>query len=90
MNTDVYIREAEGGFTRRLGAEVIEEWETGRMIRSESRLESEPFISYYIVDGESLSAVKLGPAKGEGPFDYAAEIDPSDTRPLPDFEIQAT
>jgi hypothetical protein len=87
MNTEVYIREGGTGIRHHLGAEVVDEWEDGCLIRSEERLETAPFISYYIVEGQALVAVKLGEPSGTGPFDYSVELDRSDVRSLPAFEV---
>ncbi len=89
MNAEIYVRESEKGIARQLGAEVIDEWKGGRRIRSEEPLKSLPFVTYYVAEGGVLVAVELGEPSGEGPYDYAAEIDTSDTRPLPDFEMRA-
>lgn len=88
MKPDVYAKMKGKGFTLLLGVEVIEEWKDGCRIRSEQRFPFLWSISYHVIDGESLVAVRLAPAEGEGPFDYVATKDLSNARPLEDLELQ--
>jgi hypothetical protein len=84
MNREVYVRHSATGFAPQLGAEVVDEWDGGCLIRSEEPLSVEDGSSYYVVEGRSLVAVKLPPVdQSEGPFDYAAEKDRSDIREVP-------
>lgn len=86
MNTEVFIRESQKGFTVQPGAEVVDEWEGGCMIRSEERLHQPPGTRFYVAEGDSVIAVKLtSPGQKRPPFDYPAEKDRSDIRPLPQF-----
>lgn len=89
MKPDVYVRSWENGLSRLRGAEIIDEWENGFRIRSEVRLPNLPGTGYYVVEGENLVAIRLGRSDGQGPFDYPAEKEPSDVRPLPDFAENA-
>jgi hypothetical protein len=84
MNSEVYVRNSLTGFAPQLGAEIVDEWEGGCLIRSEEPLPTGDGIGYYVVEGPSLVAVKLPPVDGsQGPFDYAAEKDRSDIREVP-------
>jgi hypothetical protein len=81
MNTAVYVRKAGEGIALAAGAEIIEAWEGGCLIRSEERLESPPGVTYYVAEGNDLVAVKFPPSEADAaPFDYPAEMDRSDTR----------
>jgi hypothetical protein len=86
MKTEVFVRDSQKGFTLQLGAEVVDEWETGCMIRSEGRLLQPQGTRFYVAEGDSVVAVKLtSPDQKHPPFDYPAEKDRSDIRPMPTF-----
>ena len=81
MDTAVYVRRSGEGIALAAGAEIIERWEGGCLIRSEERLDSPPGVTYYVADGKDLVAVKFPPSEADAPpFDYPAELDRSDTR----------
>jgi hypothetical protein len=85
MDTGVYIRRSNEGIALLPGAEIVNDWDGGCLIRSEEKLESPPGVAYYVTEGEQLIAVKFPPANtGTAPFDYAADKDRSDTRALTD------
>lgn len=80
MNTAVYVRRSGEAIALEAGAEIIEAWEGGCLIRSEGPLEASPGVSYYVADGDEFVAVRFPVAEAkEAPFDYAAELDRSDT-----------
>ena len=84
METDIYVREAEKGVTLLMGAEIIDTWEDGCLIRSEEVLPEEVGRNYYVEEDGHLVAVHLPAARQEqGPYDYAVQKDRTDTRKLP-------
>lgn len=86
MRTEVFVRDSQKGFILQLGAEVVDEWENGCMIRSEERLHQPPGTRFYVIEGDSVVAVRLtSPGQKHPPFDYPAEKDRSDIRPMPTF-----
>ena len=83
MDTGVYIRRSHEDVALVPGAEVIDDWDDGCLIRSEEKIEPSPDDGYYVVEGEQLVAVKFSPSDtATPPFDYAAQKDRSDTRAL--------
>lgn len=83
MDTAVYVRVSGEGIGMVMGAEIVDDWEGGCLIRAEEPLEPAPGRDYYVADGDELVAVRFDPAAaGQGPYDYAADKDRSDTRPL--------
>ena len=86
LHPEVYVRDGRGGFILRDGAEIVDEWQGGCLVRSEDRLPTGPAETCYVIEGEVLVALRL-PADptGHGPFDYAAEKDRSDMRLIPVF-----
>ena len=83
MDTGVYIRRSHEGIALLPGAEIIDDWDGGCLIRSEEKLESPPGVAYYVTEGDQLVAVKFPPAHSEtAPYDYAADKDRSDIRAL--------
>jgi hypothetical protein len=84
MDNDVYVKEPGNGLVRMAGAEIIDTWEDGCLIRSEEALPEETGRNYYVEEGGHLVAVHLPPPRQEqGPFDYAAQKVRTDTRKLP-------
>lgn len=84
MDNDVYVKEPGNGIIRMAGAEIIDTWENGCLIRSEEVLPEEAGRSYYVEEGGHLVAVHFSRARQEqGPFDYSAQKDRTDTRKLP-------
>jgi hypothetical protein len=84
MKPEVFVRDSQKGFAVLMGAEVVDDWEGGCMIRSEERLLQPPGTRFYVTEGDSVIAVKLtSPDQQRPPFDYPAEKDRSDVRPLP-------
>ncbi|WP_367872061.1 hypothetical protein [Luteolibacter sp. Populi] len=82
METDIYVREAEKGITLLMGAEIIDTWEDGCLVRSEEKLPAGGH--YYVEEGDQLVALSLPPPRQDrGPYDYAAQKDRSDIRPVP-------
>lgn len=84
MDNDVYVKEPGNGIVRVAGAEIIDTWENGCLIRAEEVLPEEAGRTYFVEDGGHLVAVHFPPARQtQGPFDYAAQKDRTDTRKLP-------
>jgi len=85
MDTGVYVRKPGEGIQLLAGAEVIDDWDSGCLIRSEEKIESAPGVDYYVAEGEQLVGVKFSAVEDDtAPFDYAADKDRSDTRALAD------
>ena len=83
MERDLYVRLSGEGISRLMSAEIIDEWEDGFMIRSEEVLPTGPGRTYYVEEGDHIVALDIPrPPQSEGPFDYAAQIDRSDVRPV--------
>jgi hypothetical protein len=84
METDVYVKEPGNGIVRIAGAEIIDMWEAGCLIRSEEELPEEAGRNYYVEEDGHLVAVHFPAARQQqGPFDYAAQKVRTDTRKLP-------
>ena len=84
MDKDVYVKEPGNGIVRMAGAEIIDTWEDGCLIRSEEVLPEEVGRNYYVEEDGHLVAVHLPAARQEqGPYDYAVQKDRTDTRKLP-------
>jgi hypothetical protein len=84
MDNDVYVKEPGNGIVRMAGAEIIDTWEDGCLIRSEEVLPEEVGRSFFVEEGGHLVAVHFSPARQQqAPFDYAAQKDRTDTRKLP-------
>jgi hypothetical protein len=65
-----------------MGAEIVDEWEDGCLIRSEEILPVALGQTYYVKEGDDLVAVTFPVSSAsESPFDYAARKDRSDIRP---------
>jgi hypothetical protein len=85
MDTGLYIRRFNESIALLPGAEIIDDWDGGCLIRSEEKLESPPGVAYYVTEGDQLVGVKFPPAENEtAPYDYSADKDRSDTRALAD------
>lgn len=84
MENDVYLREGGKGFSRQPGAEIVDRWEEGCLIRSERPLPAGPGNGFYVEDeGDLISVVFGNPDQSQGPFDYRATFDRADTRQFP-------
>lgn len=84
MDNDVYVKEPGNGIIRMAGAEIIDTWEDGCLIRSDEALPEEAGRTYFVEEGGLLVAVHFSPARQEqAPYDYAAQKVRTDTRKLP-------
>ena len=81
FHPEIYMRDGRGGFLLKDGAEVVDDWGDGCLIRSEEPLSNESSDPCFVTEGEALIALRLPqmPA-GMGPFEYLAEKDYSDIR----------
>jgi hypothetical protein len=88
MEQDLYVKLSGEGISRVMSAEIIDRWEDGCLIRSEEVLPVAVGRTYYVEEGEDLVAVTFPVSeKSDGPFDYPAQKDRSDVRPIAHFGL---
>ena len=86
IHPEVYGGDGRGGFVLLEGVELLDQWEGGCLIRTETLLPDGPADTCYVLEGNVLVALRFPyPPKGNGPYDYAAEKDHSDIRVVPVF-----
>ncbi|MCW1923092.1 hypothetical protein OKA05_11055 [Luteolibacter arcticus] len=75
------MRDGRGGFLLREGAEVLNDWGDGCLIRSDELVSTEPADTCFVAEGDALVALRFPQLPvGVGPFEYLAEKDYSDIR----------